>query len=48
MYTNLCGGVLTVVSFHKSCDKCFERSGPLLQIRSVNPLLSQLTFLSNY
>ena len=31
---NLFRSVLTVVPFHKSCDKCFDRSGPLLQIRS--------------
>ena len=34
MYTKYFCNVLTVVFFHKSCHKCFTRSGPFLQIRS--------------
>ena len=34
MYTKCFYDVLTVVFFHKSCHKCFARSGPFLQIRS--------------
>ena len=31
---NLFESDLTVAPFHKSCDKCFDRSAPLLQTRS--------------
>ena len=31
---NLFGGVSTVAPYNKSYDKCFDTSGPLLQIRS--------------
>ena len=31
---NCFGNVLTMLPFHKSCSKCYDRNSSLLQIRS--------------
>ena len=46
VYKTIYCDVLSMVTFHKLHDKCFARSGPLLQIRShiINLFISSLFY----